>query len=71
MIIGYFHIIGVAIFPNKANAPLVVDGNGMLAGAVASQKMQAVAGWNFEIFESRRQIDVFQTANSSADDFRW
>ena len=71
MVIGYFHIKGVTIFPNKANTPLVVDGNGMLTGPVTSQVMQAVAGWNFEIFQSRRQVDVFQPANSSADDLRW
>ncbi len=34
MIIGYFHIIGIAISEAKAYTPLVIDRNGVLSLAV-------------------------------------
>ena len=63
MVICYLHIECVAIFPDKANTPLVVDGNGMLAGTIASQQMQAVAGRHFKIVEACGQINILQTAD--------
>ena len=36
MVINNFNVLGVAIDPNKANAPLVVDTDAVLASAVAA-----------------------------------
>ncbi len=70
MVVGYFHVKSVAVFPAKADSPLVVNGYGMLTGTIPFQGMEAVTGRNFQIVEVACQLDVFQPANRSADDIR-
>jgi len=43
MIIDEFNLVGVAVPPNKAYAPLVVDPDAVLAEAVVSERFQHVA----------------------------
>lgn len=43
MIVDDLDVVSVAIFPNEANAPLIINANAMLTLAVASQRFQAVA----------------------------
>jgi len=71
VVVGYFDIKRVAISPDEAYPPLVIDCYGMLTGAIASQGMQAVAGWNLKIVQPCSQINIFEAADSSAEDFRW
>ena len=42
MIVCYLHGIGVTIPPLKANAPLIVDADAVLARSVASEPLQPV-----------------------------
>src|SRR5258708_9322421 len=44
MIVGQLDPIGVAVSPHKADAPLIVDADAVLAGPVAPQCLQVVSG---------------------------
>jgi hypothetical protein len=70
MIVGYFHVKCIAVFPEKAYPPLVIDGNGMQAGTISRQCMKAVDGRNLQVVEAGRQAYIFQTTNRLADDIR-
>jgi hypothetical protein len=43
VIIYNFDIVGIAIAPDKADAPLVVDADTVLPFAIASQRFQVIA----------------------------
>ena len=43
MVVDDFDLFGVRAGPDKANAPLVVDTDGMLAGTIALQGLEPVA----------------------------
>jgi hypothetical protein len=43
VIVDNFHVIAVTIAPNKANAPLIIDSDRMLAFAIPPQRLQLVA----------------------------
>ena len=51
MIINNLDLEGIAVSPAKTDSPLVIDANTVLAGAVAFELLQAVAGWDPEIVE--------------------
>ena len=51
MIINKLDLVGVPIFPPRADSPLVIDTNTVLAGAIAFELLQAVAGRDAEILE--------------------
>ena len=79
MIIDNFHIIGACIGPPKAEAPLIVDTNAVLAGTPTRQGLKTIArrhsqiiqsGGDFKLpqFSPRRGGDIHET--SDADTFR-
>ncbi len=43
MIVNNFNIVGIAITPDKAQAPLVVNPYAMLASPIARQRFQPIA----------------------------
>lgn len=44
MVVGDFDIIRVSVLPDETYTPLVINGNGMLPGAVVLERMEPVAG---------------------------
>src|SRR5579872_2429172 len=60
MVVDDFDVMRLAISPNEANSPLVVDPNTMLPGAVALEGLQAVAGRNSKIVQSPSRMEVHQ-----------
>ena len=60
MIIDDFDIESIAIAPDEAHPPLVVDANAVLAAAIAAQRLQPVAGWRPEIVEAARVVHLDQ-----------
>ena len=60
MVIDDFDIVGISSVPSKADAPLVIDADAVLAGAVALQRLQTVAGRNAQIVQSCRGIQLSQ-----------
>lgn len=69
VIIRQLHVIGVAILKSKANAPLVVDGDGILACPVSFQWVESVAWGNLQIVYTCCQIKVLQSSQCSFPDF--
>lgn len=49
MVVCYFNVIGISVFPVKADAPLIVDPDAMLPFAIALQGLQPVAWWDSEV----------------------
>lgn len=43
--------VGIPAVPAEADAPLVVDADAVLAGAVSGELFEAVAGWDAEVGE--------------------
>ena len=51
MIVDILDVVGIAITPSKADAPLSVDSDAVLAGAVPSQLLQAIPEWRSQVLE--------------------
>ncbi len=59
---------GVAVGPDKAHAPLVVDADAVLPLSVAQQRLQAVARRNAQVVQRRSPIQHGQLAQGSGFD---
>ena len=51
MVVCYFNVIGVSVFPAKADSPLIVDPYAVLPLAIALQGFEPVARWDPEVFQ--------------------
>ena len=51
MVVYDFHIVGVAVPPNEADAILIIDTDAVLALALAMQSLQPVSGRNIQIIQ--------------------
>ena len=60
MVIHNLGIEYVAILPSEADAPLVVDADAVLAGAVALECLELVRWGNHQIAQIRSAIEVLQ-----------
>jgi hypothetical protein len=58
VVIDDFHIVGITVFEPKAQPPLVVDADAVLAAAPALQWFQAVAGRNAQVVERGSGIEL-------------
>jgi hypothetical protein len=43
MIVNDFHVVGISVLPMKADPPLIVDPNAVLAVSVAAELLQSVS----------------------------
>jgi hypothetical protein len=57
MVVDDFDIAGSSVIPDKADAPLVVDPDRMLAVAIRPQSLQPVAGRHAKIAQDTRLIE--------------
>jgi len=62
MVIHDFYVVGVALAPCEADAPLVVDPNAVLTLAVAFQRLELVSGEGRKRPEIRRRVEHVQLA---------
>jgi hypothetical protein len=60
MIIHDFDIVGIAIAPDKADAPLVVDANAVLPFPITSQRFQVIARRRPQIAKFRGDVQLPQ-----------
>ena len=51
MIVDELHVVGIARHPPKADAPLIVDADTVLAGTVAFELFQPIPRWHAEILQ--------------------
>ena len=60
MIVAELDIMGIAVLESKADAPLIVDGDGILTRPIVLERVQPIPGWHAEVGEPRRNVDRFQ-----------
>ncbi|GHC96037.1 hypothetical protein GCM10019060_25640 [Novosphingobium pokkalii] len=71
MIVDDFDIVSVSVLPDETYAPLHVNGNGMLACAIAAQGVKAV-GWRVaQVVECACAVEHAQFVQGSILDFAW
>jgi len=66
MVVNNLDAVRMPVLPDKANAPLVVDANAVLARPIAFEGFEAVSGWHAQIIQSlgRRELDEFSERHS-------
>jgi hypothetical protein len=62
MVIDDFDVLGAAVRPSEADAPLVVDANAVLALPVSPQGLQPVPRRNPQIAEATRDLELAKLA---------
>jgi hypothetical protein len=60
MIIDNLDVFGVTCAPDKTETPLIVDTNAVLTGAVALERLKAIAWWNLQVVNRGCRIKNFQ-----------
>jgi hypothetical protein len=60
VIIYDLDVIRIAAGPPEADAPLIVDPDAMLAGTVALELLQPVAGLHLQVLQRLRSIDSYE-----------
>ena len=58
MVIDEFNLVNIAVLPDKAHAPPVVDPDAVLAEAIVDESFQIVAGRHGQSFQSGRGIEL-------------
>jgi hypothetical protein len=64
MIVGDLDVVRVAVFPSKADPPLVVDPNAVLAPAIPLECHQAISGWCHQVLQRSCPMEIEQFASS-------
>jgi hypothetical protein len=62
VIVHDLNVVGVAVPPAEANAPLIVDANAMVASAIAFELFEPIVRWHAEILELLGGVDEAQLA---------
>jgi hypothetical protein len=62
VVINNFNIAGIAACPDKANAPLVIDANAVLAFSVTLQSLKPVVWRYAQIIQPRGPVKHLQLA---------
>jgi hypothetical protein len=70
MIIDYLDLVDVALVPNKADSPALIDSDTILAMAVSLESFQAVSRRNAQIIEGSRLVEHAQFAQGASLNFR-
>jgi hypothetical protein len=60
MIIDYFHIISVSIFPNEADAPLLIDSDAVLPCPIPLKCFEFIPRGNPEVLQDFGPVQVQQ-----------
>ena len=67
MIICYLNVKCVAINEPETDAPLVVDGDGILPFSLPLEGVQSITGRGPQVIEPGGEMDIFQATNRSSD----
>jgi hypothetical protein len=57
VVIDNFDIVGTSVIPEETDAPLVVDADTVLTGAIALKQFETITGWHAEIFDATALVD--------------
>ena len=69
MIARHFDVVGIALLPAEADAPLIIDANAMLVSAISRQSFQPIGRWNPQIVQALSDIELHQLAPRKAVQF--
>jgi hypothetical protein len=70
MVVAEFDMIRIAVFPDEAYAPLIVDTDRMLAGPAALQGVKTIAWRNPQIIKAYRSVECHQLPSCPLNDIR-
>ena len=70
MVITELNILGISIFPAKAQSPLVVDTKAMLTLSIMLERFQAIAGRAAQVVQIDSLVDHDQFASSGIGNIR-
>jgi hypothetical protein len=70
VIVNDLNLIRIARTPAEANAPLIVDANTMLAGAITLEFLKPVAGRDAEIIKGLRGVNGDELSEHGPLQFR-
>ena len=70
VVIDDFDFVGSVCFPAEADAPLVIDADGVLAFPVALERFEAVAGRDGEVVEFGDGVNLGEFPQGNALDVR-
>ncbi len=68
MIVGDFHVEGVAIFEAKADPPLIVNGNRVLARSIALKFMKTIAWRDLKVVQAGCEVDALKFSQRPSKD---
>lgn len=68
VVLDNFDLVRTVLLPAEADAPWVVDSNGVLAFAVSFENFQTVTGWDGEVFEFGDGLNLSQFPQRDALD---
>jgi hypothetical protein len=66
VVVAELDIVRVTGFKSEADAPLIVDEDGILTRAIASERVQAIAWRNLEVGDLVRDVHGFELAQSTS-----
>jgi hypothetical protein len=66
VVVNYFNVVSAVCFPTKADAPLTVDADAVLALPVALQRLQPIPLGNSQVIEIDSGVKVVQLEKSQA-----
>jgi hypothetical protein len=58
MVINNFHIFCTCIRPTKADTPLIIDTNAVLAGTIILESFKVISGWHPQIIKSASDLEL-------------
>ena len=70
MVVNDLNPFWTSVAPPKADSPLIVDSDTVLARAITTQTLEPVARRNPEVFQTTRSINLAQLAQRDAHDAR-
>ena len=70
MIIADFNLFRSGFRPNKANAKLIIDSNGVLPRSIPSQRLQTIARRNAKVIERFGNLKLKKFAQRNALNLR-
>lgn len=70
VVVAELDVVRITVGEPEADAPLVADGDRMLAGAIALERVQTIAGRHLEIGDLGRGVHRLQLAQGTAGDIR-
>lgn len=68
MVVRDLDLVSVAVLPDEAHAPLLIDSDAVLTHPIAAELLQAVSGWVSQVADCSCVVDHPQLPQSDALD---